>query len=115
MNTTITFLTGLSITIIFSVGVILYLRKHLKHILIELCGTKKRADFWLTFSTIFLTLTPFLFAMTYQPSDADRPQVFFELVNQLRCGLSGIIGSLVLMGFMVTVFIVLRPRTQERD
>ena len=115
MNHTFTFLIGLGTTILFSIAVILYLRKRLETILIDLCGTHERAKFWLSFSTVFLVLTPFIFAMTYQTQTGENTPLFFEFVNQLRCGLSGIAGSLVLMGFMVTIFIILRPIARDNS
>jgi len=106
MNTTIMlFLTGLVITIAICLLVVVYLRNHLERILIDLCGTTERAKFWTVFSNVMLILMPLIFSMSYQPTLGPSTQPVFELSNQLRFGLVGLGGTMLVLGFMISRFI----------
>jgi hypothetical protein len=45
MDQTNLFAAGVLVTLGGSVSVIVYLRRHLRRLLVELCGTEERADF----------------------------------------------------------------------
>jgi hypothetical protein len=61
------FLLGLGISIIIAFLLVLYLRPHLHKLLVDLCGTTERANFWAAFSNIALLLAPSIFALSYYP------------------------------------------------
>src|SRR5712691_10475000 len=50
-----------------SLIVVAYLRRPLKAILADLCGTAERARFWSAFSNVTLVLVPLIFVMQYRP------------------------------------------------
>lgn len=53
--------------VVLFMGLVSYLKAHLKNLLVELCGTEERASFWLAFSNVTLVLVPLIFALDYQP------------------------------------------------
>jgi hypothetical protein len=52
MNPTTAFLTDIGLVAFLSLGLVVYVKTHLNALLIELCGTKERASFWLAFSNV---------------------------------------------------------------
>jgi len=67
MKEFILFVSGIGVTLITSFITVAYLKKRLQPILVDLCGTEERADFWTTFSNITLILTPLIFATWFIP------------------------------------------------
>ncbi len=63
MTTSVLFLLGLGLTLIATFAIVAYLRSPLHNILVELCGTRERAAFWVSFSNVTITLVPLIFAM----------------------------------------------------
>ena len=57
MNPTVVFLGDLTLAIVVCAGTVLYLARHLRLLLIELCGTAERANFWLAFSNVSLVVS----------------------------------------------------------
>jgi uncharacterized membrane protein YhaH (DUF805 family) len=91
---------------LFSFISLAYLRPHLKNILVDLCGTKARADFWMAFSSIALTVTPVIFATLVIPHYHDSSAtIFFDIIVQLRWGLIGLIGTVLTLGYTLNRFI----------
>jgi hypothetical protein len=56
MNPTVAFLSDVVLAVVLSVGLVAYVKGHLKTLLIEICGTAERASFWLAFSNVTLVL-----------------------------------------------------------
>jgi hypothetical protein len=105
MSPAMVFLTGLAITLVSVLLVVFYLRTHLKAILVDLCGTGERAEFWTAFSNITLTLLPLIFALHYRPESGSPPSVFFAICGQLEQALIGLACSVLGLGFVVANFI----------
>ena len=105
MNPAMVFLIGLAITLVSVLLVVFYLRKHLKAILVDLCGTGERAQFWTAFSNITLTLVPLIFALHYRPEGGAPPSVFFAICGQLEQALIGLACSVLGLGFVIANFI----------
>jgi hypothetical protein len=105
------FLIGLLLTTIAAFAVVIYLRPHLYRILVDLCGTQERANFWTAFSNITLVLVPVIFAMSYRPRLAPDTALVFEMGNQLKWALVGLVTSVVVLGLVISRFITpqLRP------
>ncbi len=61
------FLLDIALAAVLFVGIVVYVKKHLRTLLIELCGTTERANFWLAFSNVTLVLVPLIFALDYKP------------------------------------------------
>jgi hypothetical protein len=105
MSAAAVFLIGLSITLVSVLLVVIYLRTHLKAILIDLCGTAERAEFWTAFSNITLTLVPLIFALHYRPEGGSQPSVLFAVCAQLEQALIGLTCSVFGLGFVIANFI----------
>jgi hypothetical protein len=102
MNPTMAFLLNIALAALLFVGIVAYVQKHLRALLIELCGTMERASFWLAFSNITLVLVPLIFALDYKPEFMREKTAIFEMATQLRYALIGFVitlGSLALILF----------------
>jgi hypothetical protein len=102
---TIMFLTGLAVTIITALAIVAYLRTPLHGILVELCGTKDRAAFWVAFSNITLALVPLIFAMQYTPEVRPGTSLVLEVAAQLKWALAGLLSAVVFLGWVLSRFI----------
>ena len=98
---TMVFLAGIAVTLIACVIVVIYLRNHLERILLLLCGTPEPAKFWTVFTNVTLILTPIVFALSYEPDTHLGRSAVFELSNQLRLGLAGLVVSVLIMGVVI--------------
>ena len=116
MNASILFVCGLAITLVTSVSVVIYLKSPLRKILAELCGSPERAAFWTAFSNVALTVVPVIFAMQYHPETGGTALVAFELADQLKWGLIGMVLSITLLAWVLSRFIprVPAPRTSNQ-
>ncbi|MHC4846192.1 MAG: hypothetical protein ACYTCU_08525 [Planctomycetota bacterium] len=112
MNDIGVFLTGLGNTLVITLGVVAYLRPHLRRILVGLCGTESRADFWTAFSNVTLILVPLVAALFRRPELDDQSAVFFEISAQLKSALIGLIAAVVLLGLVISRFI---PRDSNQS
>jgi len=54
MNTIGIYLLQIIVTLVISLAVVIYFRPYLERILVDLCGTQDRAQFWVVFSSILL-------------------------------------------------------------
>ncbi len=109
MTPSILFLTGLGLTLVTAMGIVGYLRSPLHSILAELCGTRQRADFWVAFCNVAITLVPMIFAMQYVPQFKDGNGAVLELAAQLKWALAGLLASVVLVGWILSRFILRHP------
>ena len=105
MNAPILFVGGLAMTLVTSVSVVIYLKSSLQKILAELCGSPERAAFWTSFSNVALTVVPVIFAMQYHPETRGTTSVVFELADQLKWGLIGVVLSITLLAWVLSRFI----------
>jgi hypothetical protein len=110
MNTTTLFLMQLGASVLASLLLARYLRASLRRVLVELCGTEERAEFWTAFSNLLLTLTPAMFALGFMPIATTGEELFIEFAGQLRWNLFGFIAALVAIGSAVAFFALVAPR-----
>jgi hypothetical protein len=101
MTATAVFAVGSLGTLLLGMGVIGYLRRPLKTILLELCGSEQRASFWTAFSAIALGLVPVIFAIGCRPAPGSRSPAVFELADQLKWGLIGLMSTVLVLGWMI--------------
>lgn len=92
-------------TILVCSGLVLYLAKHLRLLLIELCGTAERADFWLAFSNVSMVLVPLIFVLDYKLEFGPGKLVVFEVAAQFKHGLAGFITTLGVLALVLFRFI----------
>jgi hypothetical protein len=101
------FLVGAALTLVASAAVVLFLRRHLRNILIDLTATEARAAFWVAFTSLLLVLIPVIVAMFVPRGDGP---VFFQVTALLRWSLMGLVATLVSCGFVLIIFVLSRPR-----
>ena len=105
MNPTTTFLVAIVVVTFLSLGLVLYVKTHLKALLIELCGTAERANFWLAFSNVTLVLVPLIFALDYKPEAGSGQNFVFEMATQLEHAVIGFVIALTLLAIILFRFI----------
>ena len=105
MRETSLFLLGLALTAGSSLIVVWHLRSHLRAILVDLCGTQERADFWTAFSNVTLMLGPLVFALQFPSPEGNPLPALVQLTNQLRWSLAGLVLSVIVLGAILGRFI----------
>jgi len=111
MSSSLVFSLGLSITLLAAFAVVRYLSGPLRTQLRELCGSDERAQFWAAFSNTAIVLTPAIFAMLDQPASDSSTPPLLAVTSQLKWGLIGLVGSVLLLGWILSRFI---PRIPAR-
>lgn len=105
MNDELVFLAGVSLSVVSAVGVAFYLRRHLRTLLRDLCGTQERADFWAAFSNVALVLVPLICALVHVQQDPPLP-IYLALASQVKWALIGLVAAVMLLGFVLSWFIL---------
>ncbi|MGH9773339.1 MAG: hypothetical protein ACRD50_00145 [Candidatus Acidiferrales bacterium] len=98
------FISGLGTALFVSLIVIAYLQAPLKSMLVDLCGTEARANFWKAFSNVAIFLTPLIFAL-HHPDASQDESALFTLASQLERALAGLITAVLILGFVLAMFI----------
>ena len=83
MTNTTVFLVGVGSTALTSFCAVAYLTPSLRKILLDLCGTVDRANFWTAFSNLALILTPLIFAMHQVPPSTRKCLQCCSLAHRL--------------------------------
>ena len=107
------FALSLALTLVVAIALTLFLRATLRGILVELCGTERRADFWTLFSTILLIAMPLVIALGYTPETGS--DLFFEMAHQVGRSMFGYLFTLVIVGGCIAVFVLFSPRPKTQD
>ena len=110
MTEVMSFVIGMGITLLISMLVVLYLRPHLRRMLLDLCETEDRANFWTAFTNVTIVLSPLICAMFYRPTGSGGSAAFFDVSTQLSWALVGLIGSVIVLGAVIARFIPTSPR-----
>lgn len=115
MNTILYFALQIVLTLII-VGLITgYLRPFLKRILVDLCGTEDRAQFWTAFSNILLFGLPMLFSLNYSSMAMNNEELIFEVAGKISGNLGAMLFALVCIGIFVSFFALFAPRTPKAE
>ena len=109
MNDIAIYLSGIGLTLVCALGVILWLSRRLRIVLVDLCGTAERAHFWTAFSIVLLLLVPLIFVLSVRPDPDAAIPVLFKLSGQLRWGLVGLAGTVLALGFMISRHVPATP------
>lgn len=115
MNTIISFLVQITLTLILVALVVGYLRPYLKKVLVDLCGTEERAQFWAAFSNILLIGLPLIFALNYRPAYRDIVDPFFDIAGKLSSNLGGLLLALICIGIIVSFFALAAPKPAKTE
>ncbi len=115
MNTVTLFLIQLSVTLGACLALTAVLRPVLKRVLVDLCGTEERAQFWTLFSNFLLVLMPVIFGLGFAPEALEGEAQVLAVAGQLRWNLFGFILSLVMIGAAVAFFALVAPRPQAKS
>jgi di/tricarboxylate transporter len=113
MNTILIFLTQIAVTVIACLLIAGYIRPFLKRVLVDLCGSEERAQFWTAFSNIMLVILPTIFGLGFAPEGLTFEANFFEVVNQIKWNLLGLVMSLLAIGAVVSFFALVAPRSPQ--
>ena len=105
MSPAVAFLLDLALAAFLFVGFVAFVKKQLRTLLIELCGTTERASFWLAFSNVALVLVPLIFALDYKPEFGPDKTAIFEMATQLKYALIGFVITLGLLALILFRFI----------
>lgn len=115
MNTILYFVLQIVLTFIIAGLIVMYLRPFLKKILVDLCGTEDRAQFWTAFSNILLFGLPLLFSLNYSPMAVNNEELFFEVAAKISGNLGAMLFALVCIGIFVSFFALFAPRTPKAE
>lgn len=115
MNTILTFVIEVFLTLLLSALLVGYLRPFLRKALVDLCGTEDRAQFWTAFSQILLIGLPVIFALQYRPRAASPEEVFFELASQVSGNLGGLLFALTGIGVIVSFFTLAASKQKKLE
>lgn len=113
MQDAIWFASGIALTTGITLGVIRYLMPHMRILLVDLCGTIERANFWAAFSNVTVGLVPLIFALNYRPESRDATEMVHQLGDQLEQGLLGLVLSVVVVGVVLGISIPRDRREQN--
>lgn len=115
MNSIVSFLLQILLTIVLTSLIVIYIRPHLRKALTDLCGTEERAQFWTVFSNVLLIGLPVMLALTYKPEAATMEEAFFEVAGRLSGTLAGFLFALICVGIVVSFFALVAPRTPKAE
>jgi hypothetical protein len=115
MNSIFFYLLEVAITLAVCTLMFRYLRPFLKTILVDLCGTEERAQFWTVFSHILLIGLPTILALTYEPVARNAEELFFEMARKISGNFGGFLFALVGAGMTVAFFSLFAPRTPKAE
>ena len=110
MNTIVSFLIEVAITAVAASLIVMYFRPHLRRILVDLCGTEDRANFWTVFTNILLIGMPVILSLNFMPDATDAQGLFFEIVRKLSGNLIGFLFALTCTGGIISFFALFAPR-----
>ena len=110
MGTVYAYLLSVLALFATSIGVVIFLRRPLALVLVELCGGEHRADLWSRLLAAVMPLTSLFFSLLFSPTpDATELQV------ALRVARSGVLGLLVALGGLMFCLLVFIARYDSRE
>lgn len=108
MNQVAIVAVGAGLAALMGAAAAAFLGGRLRRILVELCGTDARADFWLSFSALVLVMAPAVLALFGADLDCVAPgkAVFYEF----RLGAFGLLFSVIGLGLTLSRYAEGAPR-----
>jgi hypothetical protein len=99
MNTLSLFTIEVLLCLGISIAVILLLKPLLRDVLVETCGTAKRAEFWVMFTQLMLVISPLLIVIFFAPTEASITINIAEAMQDtLFRSLLGVFVALAMIG-----------------
>lgn len=105
MNVAYLFLIEVFVSLLPSFLIVIFWSKSLRLILLDLCGTEQRAEFWLVYSNLMLLITPLLFVFMFGLSSKSEEVDFMFLKYAFGCALFGDFFSMLAVGWQISKFI----------
>ena len=105
MNVVYLFLIEVFISLLPSFLIVIFWSKPLRLILLDLCGTEARAEFWLVYSNLMLLITPLLFVFIFGLSSKSEGVDFLFLKYAFGCAMFGDFFSMLVIGLQISKFI----------
>ena len=115
MNAILSYAIEVVLTLTVCALLVRYLQPFLQRILLDLCGTDERAQFWTVFSNILLIGLPVIFALSYRPEASSTEALFFEVAGRLSGNLGGFLVALIGIGLIVSFFALVAPRQRQAE
>ena len=115
MNTIGFFFVQLAVTILVASLITAYLRPYLQKILVDLCATEDRAQFWIKFSNILLIGMPVVFALKFTPLATESNEMFFEIMSKIGSNIFGFLFALICIGVIVSFFALVAPKNKSTE
>jgi hypothetical protein len=110
MNIILSFVIEVALTFVIAALLVGYLRPFLRKVLIDLCGTEERAQFWMAFSNILLIGMPVIFALGYSPDTRIPEELFFEVARKLSGNFAGMLFAVIVVGCVISLFALFAPK-----
>lgn len=105
METIVFFLVGVVLALLFSVTIVAVLRKSYSEIVEELCGTARRAGYWIRTSEACIVLVTLFAAITFHSyrvmEQPDAIALFWSLTRQVAWILAALFISLLVISLVV--------------
>jgi hypothetical protein len=114
MGATISFVAAALLTLLFSAVIVAVLWRSLLAILIDLCGTQTRARYWCCYSSIVFFLVPLCAVLLGRTTAANSEPFLFQVADQLRWGMLGLIAALVVVSVCLSAYIKERIVTDRK-
>jgi EamA domain-containing membrane protein RarD len=116
MNTLLSFTIEVAFTLIVCLLLVRYLQPHLQHVLIDLCRTEERAQFWTVFSNILLVGLPTIKSLGFHSATNNTLETgIFEIAKYLSGNMIYFILALVAAGLVVGFFALVAPRPSKAE
>lgn len=102
MNALSLFTIEISLCFGISAAVILLIKPLLRDVLIETCGTEKRAEFWVMFTQLMLIISPLLIVIYFAPTETSATTNIAEAMKDtLFRSLLGDFMALAMIGHVI--------------
>ena len=101
-----TFLIALALTLLMSTLIVLALWRPFYDLLVDLCGTERRARFWRCYSAVMLVLVPLAAVMLLGRAEGRAADAtWVAVVDQARWAVLGLIVALFVIAMAIATFL----------
>jgi len=116
MNTLALFMIEVLLCLGISISLIYLLKPVLSEVLVDICGTKSRAEFWVMFTQLMLIISPLLIVIYFAPTqDVLHINTAEAMKDTLFRSLLGDFIALVIIGQIIWKSIKILPAQQENE